>query len=72
MSVDIRADLPDRLRAFRRARNWTAADMAAECAVNRAEVYRWEHGERLPSLPVLCRIADALDVSFDLLLGSQP
>lgn len=68
MSVDIRADLPDRLRAFRRARNWTAADMAAECAVNRAEVYRWEHGERLPSLPTLCRIADALDVTPNVLL----
>ena len=56
-------------RAARRARSLTQQDAAESIGVS-AEFYgRIERGRTLPSVPTLVRIAEALDVPTDALVG---
>lgn len=43
--------------------------LAEETGVHRTTVGRWESGESIPSLWVRPRIADALHISLDVLVG---
>lgn len=47
----------------------TQAELAATIGVDRTTVAKYETGDREPDLYTLCKIADALDVSTDELLG---
>lgn len=63
----------DRLRLVtRRARlNMTQESLAAEAKVSLRSVAAWEAGTQLPTLRMVNKLADALNVSADWLLGGD-
>ena len=58
-----------RLAAARAARGWTQTELAYHAGINAAEVSRYETGSRQPLASVLARLARALEVPSDYLLG---
>jgi transcriptional regulator with XRE-family HTH domain len=58
----------DSARLQREKRGWSREKLAAEAGISFQTVYRLEHG-RLPRVEHLVRIADALAVSLDELIG---
>ena len=64
----LKARLGARLRALRRARDLSQRDVASLLNIDAAEVSRHESGARCPSVPLLARYADALEVPIYELL----
>lgn len=61
--------LPERLRQNRKMRGLTQAELGAMAGIAAASVSHFETGQRAPSLESLVRLADALELSTDALLG---
>jgi transcriptional regulator with XRE-family HTH domain len=64
--------LPANLKTLRELRNLTQAELGDRAQMGAASVSHFETGQRTPSLESLVRLADALDVSVDTLLGRAP
>ncbi len=60
---------PQRLRAARELRELNQADLARRTGLQASAVSHFETGARKPSFDNLKRLADALDVTTDFLLG---
>ncbi|QIK04887.1 helix-turn-helix transcriptional regulator [Streptomyces sp. ID38640] len=60
-----------RLRALRRDRGITLADLAATTGVSESTLSRLESGQRRPSLELLLPLARTYDVPLDDLVGAQ-
>ena len=60
---------PDRLRAARELKDWTQAELAARAKLMGSAISHFETGRRAPSFANLKRLADALSVTVDYLLG---
>jgi len=54
---------------FRKRKNVTQEELAAELGVTATAVSKWEKGYTLPDVLMLCAIADYFDVTTDELLG---
>src|SRR4051812_34374798 len=67
--TEIHQTLRERLRAFREMRGLTQGELGARAGMAAASVSHFETGQRLPSIDSLVKLADALDVSTDALLG---
>lgn len=65
------AGFPEHLRALRKARGLTLAQLGARIGVRHEVVSKYELGLNNPSVPALCRLADALGVTTDALLGRR-
>ena len=61
--------LSARIRTARERHGWTQAELGQRADMAAAAVSHFENGVRQPSLESLVRLADALDVSTDELLG---
>ena len=61
--------LSDRIREIRIAKRISQVDLAKELGVTKQSVSNWENDNIQPSIEMLSRIADALSVSTDYLLG---
>ena len=59
----------DRLRQWRRKRSFTQEELARRAEVPTISVSHFETGHRFPNAESLRRLADALGVSTDYLLG---
>ena len=59
-----------RIKTTREKSGMTQAKLAAESEITPAAISQIESGERTPSTPILRRIASALKVSSDFLLGN--
>ena len=59
----------DRLREVRSLRKITQEELAEMADIDRTMIGRYETTDQLPALDTLIRIADALGVSTDYLLG---
>ena len=57
------------LKNLRERRGLTQAQLGARAGMGAASVSHFETGQRAPSLESLVRLADALNVSVDALLG---
>src|SRR6266851_2953272 len=69
MDTNLAKRIGSAARAARRARSLTQQDAAESIGVS-AEFYgRIERGRTLPSVPTLVRIAEALDIPTDALVG---
>jgi transcriptional regulator with XRE-family HTH domain len=62
-------ELSENLKALRELRGLTQAELGAKAGMGGASVSHFETGQRTPSLESLLRLADALDVTTDALLG---
>lgn len=60
------------LKALRELRKLTQAELGKRAGMGAASVSHFETGQRAPSLDSLVKLADALDVSVDTLLGRAP
>ncbi|MCZ4607781.1 XRE family transcriptional regulator [Streptomyces sp. Lzd4kr] len=67
---DVLAAVGPRLRALRRARGITLADLAATTGVSESTLSRLESGQRRPSLELLLPLARTYDVPLDDLVGA--
>ncbi len=61
-----------RIRFLRRSRHWTQAELAGKVGIRTGPMNYLENGHHLPSLPVLCKLADVLEVSVDQILVPEP
>jgi transcriptional regulator with XRE-family HTH domain len=60
---------PRRLRRSREERGWSQADLAARAGLQQSALSHYENATRRPSFTNLRRLARALDVSTDYLVG---
>ena len=54
---------------FRKCKNVTQEELAAELGVTAAAVSKWENGYTLPDILMLCALADYFEITTDELLG---
>jgi|GEM_PF-6079426 len=63
----------DRIRDFRHKREWTQEQLAERMGLSddfgHLQISQWECDRRIPSATNLVRLADALGVSTDQILG---
>lgn len=59
----------NRLKAARRLRSWTQSALAAKAGLPPTSIAHFESGSRKPSFDTLRRLANALEVTTDYLLG---
>jgi transcriptional regulator with XRE-family HTH domain len=60
---------PERLRAARDLRKWNQGKLAEEAKMPSSSIAHFETGSRKPSFDTLRRLANALEVTTDYLLG---
>lgn len=54
---------------LRKARNWSQDDLAKEIEASRVMIGKYERNDNSPSVEVIVKLAKALEVSVDYLLG---
>jgi transcriptional regulator with XRE-family HTH domain len=54
---------------LREARNWNQSELAEKSGVSRVMIGKYERGEAAPSIDAAKKIADALEVTLDYLVG---
>lgn len=59
----------DRLKAAREMREWSQSDLASRAKMPPSSIAHFESGSRKPSFDTLRRLANALEVTTDYLLG---
>ncbi|MBM0274316.1 helix-turn-helix domain-containing protein [Micromonospora tarensis] len=70
--AEVLAGVGPRLRAFRRQRGTTLADVATETGISVSTLSRLEAGRRRPTLDLLLPLAEAYGVQIDELIGAPP
>lgn len=59
----------ERLKAARELREWNQSDLASKAGLPASSIAHFEGGKRKPSFDTLRRLANALEVTTDYLLG---
>ena len=54
---------------LRKSKDWSQAELANKTGISQVMVGKYERGDAVPSIEVAKKIADALDVSLDYLVG---
>lgn len=72
MSTPIQTALASNLQSLREMRGLTQAEVGKRAGIAAASISHFETGQRAPSLESLVKLADALEVSVDVLLGRAP
>ena len=72
IKLDAGRALSANLKTLRELRNLTQSELGDRAGMGAASVSHFETGQRAPSLESLVKLADALDVSVDTLLGRAP
>lgn len=62
----------DKIREYRRRCGLSQKELADLCGVHQTAVSQWEKGRTTPDLESLKKLAKALGVSVELLLGEEP
>lgn len=65
----ILTEMPNRIRYIREAKGLTQGDAAVRAGITESALSMIESGVRKPSLPVLLRVAEALDVEAGHLIS---
>jgi transcriptional regulator with XRE-family HTH domain len=71
MSSQYSKDFQDRLRHSRELKGLSQGDLAGKTGLQASAISHFESGRRAPSFENLRRLADALSVSTDYLLGRE-
>jgi transcriptional regulator with XRE-family HTH domain len=69
---EVLAGIGSRLRAFRKQRETTLADVANETGISVSTLSRLEAGRRRPTLDLLLPLAQSYGVQIDELIGAPP
>lgn len=68
---NIRQNLAKNLIELRKLNKLTQAELAEKLNYSDKAISKWEHGESLPDVEVLCQIAELYGVSIDYLVSSD-
>ena len=68
----IRTILAEKLSAYRKRAGLTQAELAEKLNYSDKSVSKWERGDGMPDLLVLCQLADLYDVPLDAFLREGP
>lgn len=60
-----------RIKLARDKKGWSQAELARNAEITPAAVNQFEKGSRKPNMPILLKLAKALDVSIDYLVGES-
>lgn len=60
------------VRELRQAQGWSQAELASAARMTQSAVARFEAGGTVPTLPVLARIAQALDADLTVRVAARP
>lgn len=71
MDFDKKA-IGERIKEYRLKNGFTQSDLAKEANITRIALGNYERGERIPTIDIFARIAMALNVSIDELMGYKP
>lgn len=63
--------LCDRIKELRQAKHLTQVELANALNLTKQCISNWENNNILPSIEMLCRLADYFSVSTDYLLGRE-
>lgn len=55
----------------REEKGWSQTDLACKSSVSRVMVGKYERGEAVPSIEAAKKIADALEITLDYLVGER-
>lgn len=61
--------LNERIRSLRLSKGWSQVELAKKLDVTKQSVSNWENDNIQPSVEMLVKIADAFNVSTDVLLS---
>ena len=64
----IRSILAEKLTAYRKRAGMTQAELAEKLNYSDKSISKWERGDGIPDILVLCRLADLYDVPLDAFL----
>ena len=64
----IRSVLAEKLAAYRKRAGLTQAELAEKLNYSDKSISKWERGDGMPDLLVLCRLADLYDIPLDAFL----
>ena len=62
-------DIGDKIAGLRKAKNWSQEEVAKHLGTKAPVIGRYERDIMTPSIEVIMKIADALNVSIDFLVG---
>ena len=65
--MDINKQLGMRIRYLRKNKQWSIEDLALEASINKNYLSDLERGKRNPTLNILDKIANALDIDLETL-----
>ncbi|MBU1006873.1 MAG: helix-turn-helix domain-containing protein [Candidatus Omnitrophica bacterium] len=69
---NVRFILSDKIRSFRNSKAWTQERLAEEVDIHTTYISRIESGKKLPTLNIICKIAQALGVNtYELLMEEE-
>lgn len=68
---DLVLEIGQRIKRLRKAKNLTTLDLGMMLYVAQTTVWRWEHGERTPSVYMLVQLARVLGVSIQYLITGE-
>ena len=71
-AVDTNERFRHNLRRLRELRKLTQTEVGSRAGIASASVSHFETGQRVPALETLVKLADALSVTIDALLGRAP
>lgn len=63
--------LGERIKVLRKAQGWTQEDLAERLGMHINTVIRWETNQRIPSIPKMKTLAEALGSRLEYLLGME-
>ena len=68
----IRTILAEKLTAYRKRAGMTQAELAEKLNYSDKSISKWERGDGMPDLLVLCQLADLYDIPLDAFLRDGP
>lgn len=71
MALELDGLFWERIQAGMTRKRWRSGRLAAESGVSRPTLHRWEQGGATPDTLSLARVARALDMTVDQILGLQ-
>ena len=60
-----------KLRILRKECNLSQKELAQKLGVSQSNIYNYEMGRTEPSIEILCKLANVLDVTVDYLVGNS-
>lgn len=63
--------ISENITKLRKARNWSQDELAKRIGSSRVMIGKYERGDNMPSVEVMVRLTEALEVSLDYLVGQS-